>query len=886
MRRFTALLATAAIVALSGSLSAQAVEQRDTVDTSLPTQLPREAVPHHYAITVTPNAGKLTFAGNVAIDLQLQKASRTLTLNAADMTFGKVTIAPAGRGSFPATAKVNAASETVTFDFGRVLQPGAYKLDIDYTGKINTQANGLFALDYKDTAGKDARALFTQFEAADARRFVPSWDEPDYKATFALTARVPQAQMAVSNMPALETRNVAGGLKEVRFQPSPVMSSYLLFLATGDLERITKMAGNTEVGVVATRGNVEKARYALDAEAQILPFYNDYFGTPYPLPKLDNVAGPGQSQFFGAMENWGAIFTFERILLLDPAITTEAERQAIFSVEAHEMAHQWFGDLVTMAWWNDLWLNEGFASWMENRTTQHFHPEWSADVDSVSSRETAMELDSFKSTHPIVQDVRTVEQANQAFDVITYQKGESVISMLEGFATPTVWRAGIRDYVKRHAYQNTTTNDLWSAVEGAGAKGLTQIARDFTNQPGIPLISVNSAQCVNGQTAVTYSQGEFSKDRRAQTDARPLSWHVPVRATAGGQASQAITSGRTGTFNVPGCGPLLINAGQTGYFRTLYQPAHAKALQAGFAALTPPDQYGLISDNMELAESGYQPMATSLDFLAATQPGLNAKVVQHAVSSWSGLYDDMTGNAAAQASIAARVTRTYGPLLQQIGFVPREGEPPTVALLRPTLISTLGKFGDPAVAAEAKRLFAAWQTNSNAIPGSLKSTWLKVIARNATPAEWDVLHAKAKSASSAVERQTLYSLLGSSPNEALGKRALELALTDEPGKTVSAGMITSVAGQNPRLAVDFVLAHLRQVNELLDISGRSRFMQGLAQNSGDAALIPIIEAYAKANLAESDRAPISRAVDRIRYDAAKRQRIAPEIAAWLQAHPA
>ena len=886
MRRFTALLATAAIVTLSGPLAAQPAQQRDTVNTSLPTQLPREAVPHHYAITVTPNAGKLTFTGNVAIDLEMVKASRTLTLNAADMTFGKVTITPAGRGSFPAAAKVDAKSETVTFDFGRVLQPGAYKLDIAYTGKINTQANGLFALDYKDSAGKDARALFTQFEAADARRFIPSWDEPDYKATFALTARIPQAQMAVSNMPAADTSNVAGGLKEVRFQPSPVMSSYLLFLATGDLERITKMAGNTEVGVVATRGNVEKARYALDAEAQILPYYNEYFGTPYPLPKLDNVAGPGQSQFFGAMENWGAIFTFERILLLDPAITTEAERQGIFSVEAHEMAHQWFGDLVTMGWWGDLWLNEGFASWMENRTTQHFHPEWSADVDSVGSREAAMQLDSFKSTHPIVQDVRTVEQANQAFDVITYQKGESVISMLEGFATPTVWRAGIRDYVKKHAYQNTTTNDLWSAVEGAGAKGLSQIARDFTNQPGIPLIRVGSSQCVNGQTSVTYSQSEFSKDRRAETDARPLNWHVPLRATAGGQVAQTITSGRTGTFNVPGCGPLLVNAGQTGYFRTLYSPAQAQALQGAFASLTAPDQFGLIADNLELSETGYQPMATSLDFLAATQPNFNPKVVQTAIGSWSGLYDAMAGNEAARVSIAARVTKTYGPLLQQVGFVPRQGEQPTVALLRPTLIATLGKFGDRSVAAESKRLFAAWQTDPNAIPGSLKSTWLRAIARDATPAEWDALHAKAKSATSAVERQTLYSLLGRTRDEALARRALDLALTDEPGKTVSAGMITAVAGDHPRMAVDFVLAHLSQVNQLVDISGRSRFLQGLAQGSGDMTLIPTLETYAKANLSETDRAPINRAIDRIRYDAAKNRRTAPEIAAWLQAHPA
>jgi len=887
MRRVTALFASAAIALSFTSAAAIAQPQKDTIDTSLPTQLPREAVPNHYSLTVTPHADRLTFDGSVAIDVQVLKATRTLTLNAADLTFKKATITPAGRGSFAATTKTDADAQTVTFDFGRTIEPGAYRLDVDYSGKINTQANGLFALDYKNKEGRDARALFTQFEASDARRFLPSWDEPDYKATFLLTARVPSAWTAVSNMPALESRDVGGGLKEVRFPATPTMSSYLLFFAAGDLERISKKVGQHEVGIVTTRGNGEKARYALDAEAQILPYYDEYFGTPYPLPKLDNVAGPGQSQFFGAMENWGAIFTFERILLLDPAITSEADRQAIFSVEAHEMAHQWFGDLVTMAWWDDLWLNEGFASWMESRTTQHFHPDWGADVDQIASREAAMGLDSFKSTHPVVQTVRTVEQANQAFDAITYQKGETVIAMLENFAGEDVWRTGIRAYMKQHAYQNTRTDDLWNAVESAGAKGLRQIAHDFTTQPGIPLISVGPAQCANGQTSVTLGQGQFSNDLRAETAAKPLAWHVPVRARIiGGQQAQVVTSAPSSRLQVAGCGPLLINSGQKGYFRTLYQPQQAQALQAAFATLEPVDQYGLLTDNMALSDAGYQPMATGLGFLGAVRPDANPKIVQRAVNSWNSLYKDLEADPATQQAIAARVNKIYGPVLERIGLIPSEKEPPTVTLLRPTLIGTLGKFGDPEVTAEANRLFTAWLTDSNAIPGSLKETWLGVIARNADAAKWDAIHAKAKATTGMVERTALYELLGRTRDEALARRALDLALTDEPGETVSAGMMTAVAQEHPRMALEFVLAHLEQVNALIDISGRSRFMQRLTQSSGDAELIPILEGYASANLAATDRKPIDQAIDRIRFDAERRTRNGPQIAEWLNSHPA
>lgn len=889
MKLSTVVLASAAVaIVVPASLGAQTPVQRDTVDPSTPTQLPRTAIPHHYALTITPHAQELAFDGAVSIDLNIIDATRTLTLNAADLRFSRVALRRVNGGpAIVGKAMLDPATQTVTLTFPGTLAPGAYQLQLVYSGKINTQANGLFALDYKNKEGANARALFTQFEAADARRFLPSWDEPDYKATFDLTARVPANEMAVSNMPASTSHGIAGGLKEVRFQTTPTMSSYLLFFATGDFDRITKMSpAGKEVGVVMSRGNGPKGQLALDAEAQILPYYNEYFGTPFPLPKLDNVAGPGQSQFFSAMENWGAIFTFERSLLVDPAITSEADRQRIFGTEAHEMAHQWFGDLVTMDWWGDIWLNEGFASWMANKATQHFHPDWAGDIDHVAAREGAMGQDAFRSTHSIVQDVRTVEQANQAFDAISYSKGESVLSMLETFAGPDLWRTGIQSYIRRHAYQNAKTEDLWSAMETAGARGLGTVARDFTNQPGVPMIEVGPAQCVGGRTVTTLTQTQFSNDQRAQALARPLSWHVPVRASAGGTPAQVVTQGPTTQLTVSGCGPLLINAGQTGYYRTLYQPAQAQALQGAFPSLGPVDQFGVMNDQLALSDAGYQPMAVGLDFLDRVAGNGNAKLVQSALRQWNDLYEAMDSDPAAQAAIARRVIATFGPRLQQLGFAPRPDDAAVDALLRSSLITTLGNFKDPSVTAESRRLFAAWQSNPNAIPGSLKTTWLNLIARNADQATWDAIRAKARIATGFAERTSLYQLLGAARDEALARRALDIALTDEPGKTTSSGIITAVAGEHPRMAIDFVLAHLAQVNQLVDISGRSRFMGRLAGRSTDASLIPTLQAYAKANLAAPDRKPIDQAIAHIQFDAGKLPRERTEVAAWLRSHAA
>ncbi len=855
------------------------------LDKSIPSQLPRIARPLHYDIRVTPDAKALSFAGEAGIDIELYRSSATLTLNALDLTFGEATLTGADGKAIRLTVDVDAASQTATFAAPSPVAPGTYRLAVRYTGVIGTQANGLFALDYPDKAtGAETRGLFTQFEAPDARRFMPSFDEPSYKATFSLSAIVPADDLAVSNMPAASETPVAGGKKMVTFQTSPKMSSYLLFFATGNFERLAKMsASGAEVGIISPKGSGEQARFALDGLAPLLTYYGDYFGQPYPLPKLDNIAGPGQSQFFGAMENWGAIFTFERILLDDPKITSEATRQDIFTIQAHETAHQWFGDLVTMAWWDDLWLNEGFASWMETKASDHFHPDWQLLLGRVNGRERAMGLDAFATTHPIVQTIRTVEDTNQAFDAITYQKGEAVITMLESYAGEEVWRNGLRAYMAEHKYANSRTDDLWNSVEAAGAKGLTAIAHDFTNQPGIPLLRVGGVTCAGGSTTVELMQSEFSRDRKDSADADQRRWQVPVLARAGdGAVVRQIITGGTGRLTLPGCGPVLINAGQAGYYRTLYSPAALAALRRHFVSLDPIDQLGLLSDNFALANAGYQPMGAALDLLAAIPKDANPKVMGDVASRYEILFGTFDDQPAVQKLITARGGAALAPTIQRLGFDARAGEPAVDSILRSELLDALGSMGDAKVLAEARRRFAMLDQNPAALDGPLKSRWLGIVASNATAADWDKLRSLAKASKSAVERGTFYTLLGNASDAALAKRALDLSLTDEPGKTTSAAIIGAVARSHSGMAVDFAQANRAAVDKLIDASAQARFVAGLAVWSNDPAMIAKLEAIA-APLPADARKPYDKTIASLKERSVSRPRIMREAAGWLKA---
>ena len=441
----TAALLLAGCAAAAFAQPAASSTTEGPLPQSITSSLPRNARPLHYRIDVHPDAAKLTFTGTESVTLRVYETSDALTLNANALAIASARLVPvSGTGAaMNLKATLDPAAQQVRFAAARPIAPGMYRLDVAYTGEINTQANGLFALDYPDKrTGKTVRSLFTQFEAPDGRRFAPEFDEPAYKATFELSVVVPAEQMAISNTPIVKSVPEGNGLKHVYFAPTPKMSSYLLFFATGLFDRITKKAPDgVEAGIVTPAGSGEEGRFALDSMADTLGYYDDYFAEKFPLPKLDNVAGPGQSQFFGAMENWGAIFTFNRSLLIDPAITSAARKQRVFETQAHEMAHQWFGDLVTMDWWDDIWLNEGFASWMSTKATERLHPEWYPLLGRVDGREQAMALDSFQTTHPIVQHTHTVEEIDQVFDAIAYEKGEARTASLGSMVSRKPWRA-------------------------------------------------------------------------------------------------------------------------------------------------------------------------------------------------------------------------------------------------------------------------------------------------------------------------------------------------------------------------------------------------------------------------------------------------------------
>lgn len=876
-------LATAIALALAGMTTVASAQAPSAPATEVTTQLPRTVRPTNYDIEIVPHAEKMAFDGKVRINVDVLAPTSTITLNAVDMTFANVRLGRTnGKDLVPKTS-VDAAAQTATFTFDQPLPVGSYLLSMDYTGKIGTQANGLFALDYATPEGKK-RALYTQFENSDARKFVPSWDEPNYKATFNLVATVPAAQMAVSNMPIAQNNELPGGLRKVRFQTSPKMSTYLLFFGLGEFERATlKADGGTEVGVITPKGKVDQAKLGLEAGRDVLKEYNDYFGVPYPLPKLDNIAAPGSSRFFSAMENWGAIFTFENTLLLDPSIATVTDQQRIFGVAAHEIAHQWFGDLVTMQWWDDLWLNEGFASWMADRTTDKLHPEWDPDrVGAAYTSRGAMGRDAIATTHPVVQHVATVEQASQAFDGITYGKGSAVINMLEDYIGADAWRDGVRSYMKKHAYSNTATDDLWAEMEKAApGKQFTQVAHDFTLQPGIPLIKVD-AKCAAGKTLVSLQQGEYTVDRPGK---QALRWHVPVAVQpVGGEKVSVLVDGQA-SVELPGCdAPALVNAGQKGYFRVQYAPAQFKALANAFGKLATVDQLGVMMDVSALSAVGLQPVADALDLTTQVPLDASPDVWQNVAGTLGGVVDIYGDDEKAAAPAKRYAISRLSPVFQKLGWENKPDDSSTTKQLRTRLIGHLSSLGDEAVLAEARRRFEASATDPKALPADLRRTVLSIVAYNADAATWDKLHAMAKAETSSLIRDQYFGLLSIAKDKALAQKALDMALTDEPGATNSAGMIAGVSREHPDMAFDFAVAHREQVDKLVDTTSLSRYYPGLGGGSDKQEMVQKLKDFADKYIAPTSRRDTETAITgiqtRIKLNAARR----PQIDAWLKKH--
>ena len=868
-------------MALAGSLPTHAAKPATAAATLTTSQLPRTVRPFHYDVMIAPDAAALRFTGKVGIAIEVIQPTSTITLNAVDLTFTGVKLT-ADQKSWDATrTEIDEKQHTATFSFDHQLAKGRYRLTIDYSGKIGTQAAGLFAIDYPTAEGKK-RALYTQFESADARRMVPSWDEPAFKATFALEVAVPSDLMAVSNMPVAEKKQLPDGRSLVRFAPTPKMSTYLLFFGLGEFERATAEQDGVELGVVTKKGSIGQAAFILESSKAVLKELNDYFGVKYPLPKLDNVAAPGGSQSFGAMENWGAIFSFEFAILLDPAISSQSDKQRAFGTATHEIAHQWFGNLVTMRWWDDLWLNEGFASWITDRTVTKLHPEWNTALSGLSRREWAMAQDALETTQPVVRHVETVEQMRP--DAITYQKGAAVIGMVEEYVGRKAWADGVRNYMKKHAYGNAVSDDLWTQIEAAARKPVKAIAHDFTLQPGVPLIRVEAAPCSKGSTTLKLNQGEFSRDH---PEKKPLRWRVPVIVQQVGTSPTYRTLVRNGaaTITLPGCAPVIVNAGQSGYYRTLYPAEHFSQLAANFTSLKPIDQLGLLSDSWSLGMAGLQSPANFLDLAKSTPLSADPKVWGQIAGVFATLDRNYETDPARRATFRKFATGRLAPKLAQLGWTAQPNEPETFPILRNELIETLSGLGDATVIAEARRRVAARAADPTAVPGALRRTVFAVVAAHADAATWDQMHAAALAEKVPLLRDQMFQQLAAAEDPELARKGLALALTGEPGETGGAAMIRRAAGLHPDMAVDFALDNLAVVNTKMDGEARSRFIPALARGSLDPAMIAKLNAYAEKYLAPTARRELKASMANISYRIkAARERL-PLIDAWLARNP-
>jgi aminopeptidase N len=833
--------------------------------------LPRDTRPISYDIAVEPDAPTLTFKGSVAIRLEVVTATERIVLNCADLVIDRAV--PAGTAAAPVIS-YDEKAQTAAFTFPAPLPPGTYTLALDYHGRIYQQSSGLFALDYDTAHGKE-RALFTQFENSDARRFVPCWDEPAQKATFALTATVPAGLLAISNTPIAATDALPDGRQRVHFARTPKMASYLLFFGLGDLERIHRDVDGVDVGVVVKRGSAAAAQYALDTASAILPYYNEYFGLRYPLPKLDLIAGPGTSQFFSAMENWGAIFYFEKSLLFDPKISSENDKRWIHIVIAHEMSHQWFGDLVTMDWWDDLWLNEGFASWMQQKATDHFHPEWKVWLDALSSKAGAMQIDARDGTHPVIVPIRDVLQASGAFDAITYQKGQAVIRMLEAYVGEDNFRAGVRSYMRHHAYGNTVTDDLWREIDGANPRKLTQIAHDFTLQPGVPMVTVEPVG-----TGLALTADRFAYDASGVAGG---SWHLPVIIGPGGDPAGdrrvVVASGAPVTVpDVPR--GAIVNAGQTGYFRVLYRGDAFTAVNERFASLSADDQIGILNDTYAFGCAGRSPLSHLLA-LAGRLPADADPSVWTMLTGRLAALDSLYDGLPAQAAFRSFATNLLRPLLERTGFETRAGETANTRILRSTVLTTLGQFSDPVVAAEALRRFSLFRQDPGTLTGTDRESVLTVAAINTDPAVWDELHNLARAAVSPLEKQQYYGLLGAVRDPALARQALDLALTTEADVTLRPRIVAAVSGSHPELALDFGIAHWDLLSSLIEPTTQARYIPRLASSASELAILDRLTAFAAAHISPGHDLDLRKAVAQIRYAAAIRTERLPEIDLWL-----
>lgn len=730
-------------------------------------RLPSHVRPVRYRITWEPDLDDFTFTGSEEIDVESAKAAEAITLHSAELEITSASFS-AGKVRMDGAVSYDDENERATISFPEAIPRGKGTLSLSFAGILNDKMRGFYRSRYEHE-GATRHMAVTQFESTDARRAFPCFDEPAHKAVFEVSLVVPSDRTAISNTLETEVTEHRAGYKLVRFAPSPKMSSYLLALIVGHFEHVeTETKDGTLVRVFVTPGKKHQAAFALECAARCIEFYEKYFGIRYPLPAMDLIAIPDFAA--GAMENWGAVTYRETAILVDPEHTAAANRERVALVIAHELAHQWFGNLVTMEWWTHLWLNEGFATYMEHVAVDAIFPEWKIwDHFVFTDHARALALDGLASTHAIEIPVRHPREIEEIFDAISYSKGAAVIRMLANYLGESAFRKGLRAYLSKHRYGNATTLDLWRALEKASGKPVRKMMQDWTGKPGYPLVTVKQS----GSKTVL-EQERFSG---AGARKRPGAWFLPMDILAEGKREHVILKGKKTILRTS---ILKANLGETGFARVRYPEEALDRLETelarGNASLSTADRFGIIRDVFTFAKAGLMPTDEVLELVRAyegeTEYIVWAEIAEHMLS----LRNLLSGKPEYDGFLAYG-TALFAPAAHRIGWKKKQDEPHDAALLRSVLIRAAGAFDDADTVSRAKDLF--WGTDDEAVSPDLRAAVYATIAEHGGEREYQELLSRYRTEALEEEKDRLLRALCSFRDPRFLKQTLGSAFSGE-----------------------------------------------------------------------------------------------------------
>jgi aminopeptidase N len=752
-------------------------------------RLPENVVPDSYDLKFEPDLGSATFAGDETIHVHLQKAATSVVLNSAEIEFKEAWV---GTADFKQAAAVTTdeKNETVTLTVPSAVPAGPAEIHIRFTGILNEKLRGFYL---SQTARR--RYAVTQFAATDARRAFPSFDEPAYKAVFRIALVVDKADMAISNgMIVSDTSGPGNGKHTLQFSDSPKMSSYLVAMMVGDFACITGGADGIPIRVCAVPEKKERLSYALLAAENILKFYDGYFQLKYPYQKLDLIAFPDFSE--GAMENTAAITFRESYLTIDDKNASVRAHQIVASVIAHEMAHMWFGDLVTMKWWDNIWLNEGFATWMAFKATEAWKPEWHAERWEIQDTGASLLTDSIASVRAIRAKAETPAEIATLFDGIAYGKAASVLRMVEAYVGPDVFRKGANAYLEKHAYANATAEDFWNQMAATSEKPVDRIMSTFTEQSGAPLITVKTAcsesssgggfmkkKKTKSTTQVTLSQERYFADSAKLGSGSQEIWQVPVgfRPAGSKDVTYELLGQRQQTFELPGCSPwVYANAGGRGYYRSDYDaPTLAKMSAELETSFSPEERIHFLGDEWAMVQVGRMNIGDYLDTLEKVK-GERSRALVGVMTSRFGRIHDTIASAADRAAFEKWVRELLAPMAAELGEAPAAGESDDRRGLRSDVFDALATYGrDPQLLAKSRALVEQYMRDPNSVEAALAGNALAVSALDGDAALYDRYVEHMKTAKTPEEYYNYFSAIMHFPSAELARRTFELVLSPE-----------------------------------------------------------------------------------------------------------